>query len=258
MKKTLAMLLVLTMVLSTLFCVAVAADETVARVSLWNNLSYYSSAVPEGTKLNVSAYNAANEELDISGKTITYNSSRPWIVDIDENGYIVDYGYCGSTTITATVDGVDGSFILIKTDGDGPGSYNRTMFVHDGDTDYAGDQHAFTLSDGTPVPYNEPGYIYVRSYNEDRSSATATDGERDFDNNPDDNTGTYANITIGGGNADWSVNLDYRTLPWDTQGQLRMQQVWFYDDGSSPINIKMNMTQLNGFYVFIPWKFILV
>ena len=116
MKKTLALLLALTMIFSLFTVVSVSAEEaTVARVSLENNVSFYSSEVT-GKKLVVTAYDANGNKIeDLSGKSISYSSSRPWVFDIEADGTITDYGYDGTTIVTATVDGIEGSIIMIKS-----------------------------------------------------------------------------------------------------------------------------------------------
>ncbi len=226
-KRIFAALLCVFMLTSMFATISVSADAVIDRVSLANNLSYYSSAVPEGTKLTVDAYDASGNPVSLEGKEVTFNSESPWIVDVNENGTLIDNTYLGVTKITATVDGVTGGFFLIKTDGDGPGSFNRTFLVHDADETYGNADHAYTIG-------STSGYLYKESAGNAKVTQEADDASW-YSNRRTDH---YGNRPASG-----SLLLQARTLSWDVQGGIRLNQFWFYDDGTSALDVAFTISQ---------------
>ena len=143
MKKMTVLLLSVMMVFSML-CPVMADGELpeLARISLSENKSYYSSAVPEGTVLKITGYDAEGNERALTDMSFTYTSTRPWVLDIDENGYIVDGGFDGTTIVTAKAsNGVSASLIFVKSPNNG---YNQIgIFDEKGLRDYGSDKTGY-------------------------------------------------------------------------------------------------------------------
>ena len=102
-RKIVSLLLGIIMVMSTITSISIAAETTeLSAISLSGNVSFYSHEVPEGTKLKVAGFDENGNSVDITGKSISYHSTRPWVFDIDVDGTIIDNGYDGTTIVTAT------------------------------------------------------------------------------------------------------------------------------------------------------------
>ncbi len=214
-KRFFAVLLCVVMLTSMLAAITVSAAEGVIdRVSLSGNTTFYSSKV-EGKTLNVTAYDAEGNVVSLDGKEITYTSSRPWVFDIADNGTIIDNECDGTTIVTATVGGVPGSTIMIKSTSDTAATAGFESDLTAGSRNVA-DGKAYA------------GY-YSGSY-QDASTISRIEGERYLNKN-------------------WQ-GLYYRGA-WDSDetggANIRVAQGWFYDDLATAAGTAMYITFANEY-----------
>lgn len=211
MKKIISFVIAMLLVIAASGAVYAAAD--VAYITLEGNTSFYATAVPENTFVQVSAYDADGNAIDNHGLEFTYESTRPWVVDIAPDGKIIDNGYDGVTVIAAKAGELSAKLVFIK------GSNTDYSVTNGFETDYK-------------VSYDGMvGYKWCDTNSTSKIASGGHDGKRYYEKTADTANALRTMRARG---------------PWDLESQdhLRVQQVWFKDEGKDG-NVYFRALQIN-------------